>query len=309
MKLVISLDVEEEGLFSGKYPRIAPGVANVSHLRRLEFIPREFGFPLTLLATWPVVRDQEASATLRYWREKHGAEIGVHLHHWNTPPFSEIPLVEPVRSDVLPVELLDAKLGRLVAEVKERIGVVPRSFRMGRFDLGKNIREMLPGHGLMVDSSIVPLRTQPNGPDHFLCPPDPYLLPVRGEAPVLEAPLTMVPFFRKMPALLERAASCLSGGKRERFLSNARLLTATGIHPAWYPLPSMLLAAKLHRTRGGGVLTMFLHSSELAPGATPDFPTENAVDRLVSRLRAFLWRLVRTQPVQGATLSDLYREL
>ena len=44
MKLVISLDVEEEGLFSGRYPRES-GVTNVAELRRLEFIPREFGLP------------------------------------------------------------------------------------------------------------------------------------------------------------------------------------------------------------------------------------------------------------------------
>ena len=59
MKLVISIDVEEEGLFSGAYARTPTGVSNVAELRRLEFIPREFGFPLTLLATYHVARDPE----------------------------------------------------------------------------------------------------------------------------------------------------------------------------------------------------------------------------------------------------------
>ena len=43
MKLVISIDVEEEGLFFGQYPRTPPGVTNVAELARLEFIPEEFG--------------------------------------------------------------------------------------------------------------------------------------------------------------------------------------------------------------------------------------------------------------------------
>ena len=68
MKLVISIDVEEEGLFSGHYPRTPPGVANVGELHRLEFIPREFGFPLTLLVTYPVARDQAACQVLARWR-------------------------------------------------------------------------------------------------------------------------------------------------------------------------------------------------------------------------------------------------
>ena len=42
MKLVVSIDVEEEGLFFGRYPRTPPGVTNVAELFRLEFIPRDF---------------------------------------------------------------------------------------------------------------------------------------------------------------------------------------------------------------------------------------------------------------------------
>ncbi len=40
LKLVVTVDVEEEGLFTGRYPRIPPGVKNVQELRRIEFITR-----------------------------------------------------------------------------------------------------------------------------------------------------------------------------------------------------------------------------------------------------------------------------
>ncbi|MBI4643808.1 MAG: hypothetical protein HY743_08840, partial [Deltaproteobacteria bacterium] len=79
MKLVISIDVEEEGLFSGEYARTPSGVTNVAQLKRLEFIPREFGFPLTLLVTYHAARDPEAREVLRYWRDRYGTEIGAHL--------------------------------------------------------------------------------------------------------------------------------------------------------------------------------------------------------------------------------------
>jgi len=81
---------------------------------------------------------------------------------------------------------------------------------------------------------------------------------------------------------------------------------AAGIHPVWYPLPSMRLAAKLHSRRGGRVLNMFLHSSELAVGGTPQFPDEAAVARLIGKIRVFLRWLQATGPVEGITLSDLY---
>ena len=68
----------------------------------------------------------------------------------------------------------------------------------------------------------------------------------------------------------------------------------------------MRLAAGLHRRRGGRVLTMFLHSSELFPGGSPQFPDAAAVDRLVAKLRDFLSWLVKRGPVTGLTLSGLY---
>ena len=76
MKLVISIDVEEEGLFSGLYPRTPPGVTNVAELARLAFIPRDFGLPLTLLVTYQVARDPAACRVLAQWRDRYGAEIG-----------------------------------------------------------------------------------------------------------------------------------------------------------------------------------------------------------------------------------------
>src|SRR3974390_2690084 len=100
--LTITLDVEEEGLFSGSYRRSGSGVANVAELKRLEFIARDFGFPLTLLVTSPVAQNPAAREVLAAWQQERGAEIGVHLHPWNTPPFSDLPLPEPIPTARLP---------------------------------------------------------------------------------------------------------------------------------------------------------------------------------------------------------------
>jgi len=405
LKIVISIDVEEEGLFSGRYPRIAEGVENVRALRRLEFITAEFGFRLTLLATYPVAASPDCRRVLHRWREQFGAEIGAHLHPWNTPPFQghddekcarpeqittetsiglarichddgshtrseqisaeESIRVAPIchddegytRPGQIPRFLIEAKLGSLVKRLKDNLGVSPRAFRMGRFDLAEPVRALLPEYGLTVDSSIVPLRSVSGGPDHFLAAVDPFYLPpvgsnvvdsspmartqssrkhgaghhVRdgwgetppitpgamalpvgeecgegGERAVLEVPLTVVPILRNSPWPVYRFAAGLPGPGRDTVLKGFRYFGVAGIHPAWFSLQSMKLAARLHRLRGGKVLNMFLHSSELQPGATPAFRTENAVGALVEKIRSFLTWLVRTVPVEGATLSDLY---
>ncbi len=306
MKLVISIDVEEEGLFFGDYPRTPPGVRNVAELRRLEFIPREFGFPLTLLVSYHAALDPEACRILAPWQETHGAEIGVHLHPWNTPPFADLPHPEPIPAQVLPASLLRDKLAGLVGQVRRSLGVTPTSFRMGRLDWGPRIMALLPECGLRVDSSIAPLTDKSSRAEDFLAPADPFFLPGLEGAPLLEAPLTLVPLLPGTARAIYRLSGALPGAWGRRVRGCFRYVGAAGIQPAWFSLASMKLAAHLHRRRGGQVLTMSFHSSELLPGATRLFPTEEAVGRLVAKLRSFLAWLVKTWPVQGATLSDLY---
>ena len=181
MKLVISMDVEEEGLFFGRYPRTPPGVTNVAALSRLEFIPRDFGLPLTLLVTYRVARDPAACRVLAHWRDRYGAEIGLHLHPWNTPPFADLPDPEPVRSERLPRGLLRDKFATLTAQVTDALAVTPRSFRMGRFDAGPQVFSLLPEFGLEVDSSVAPLTRKNPDPAFFPGPGGP-LSPGRRRA-------------------------------------------------------------------------------------------------------------------------------
>ncbi len=302
MKLVISLDIEEEGLFFGRYPRES-GVSNVAELRRLEFIPLEFGLPLTLLVSYRVANDPAACQVLARWRDLYRAEIGVHLHPWSTPPFADLPLPEPVPAAQLPRPLLQAKFAHLMQAVQDSLGVTPASFRMGRFDFGPRVLGLLPEFGLRVDSSIVPL-TLKGADAYFLAPAEPFPL----AADLWEVPLTLVPVVASLPGVLARLAQICPGASGRRLLNGFKYWGAAGMQPAWFPLASMRLAAGLHRRRGGRTLNLFFHSSELQPGASRLFPTEPAVASFVAKIRAFLAWLVQTGPVEGLTLSELYQE-
>jgi len=72
-----------------------------------------------------------------------------------------------------------------------------------------------------------------------------------------------------------------------------------------YPLVSLQPAAYLLRRRGGRVLAVYFHSSELKPGASRLFPSEAAVSRFVDKIRTFLTWLVQTGPVEGVTRTEL----
>lgn len=308
MKLVITIDVEEEGLFSGKYSR-TPTVANVKDLDRLAFIPQEFGFPLTLLVAHPVAVDPSAAELLKRWRDKGWAEIGGHMHPWNTPPIQELPHPDPVPSDLIPEPLLRGKFEALLDAHANFLQNVPRSFRMGRFDFGAQVQRLLPEYGFGTDSSFAPLRAVKNGPDHFLVQHDPYWLDPAdtGGRALYEAPLTMQPLLRGTPKLVYALANALPPGPRAWLLQTFRTLLVVGIQPLWHPLASMRRAATLHAARGGQVLTMFLHSTEIWPGGSPSVPDEAAARRICEKIRVFLRWLTETRDISGVTLSALER--
>ena len=145
--LVVSLDVEEEGLFGGRYARRAPRVTNTAQLSRLAPL-LERGVRPTLFCAHSVLTDPASRAILARLRDMSGAEIGAHLHHWNTPPLgldshasgqSDMADAADVTNSVpaasVPAALMAAKLGTLFRVGEDFQGAPLTSFRMGRWDL------------------------------------------------------------------------------------------------------------------------------------------------------------------------------
>lgn len=300
VKLVVSVDVEEEGLFGGQYAREATA-ANVTHLKRLDFCPREFGVPLTLLAAWSVTQSPAACEAILRHKEDYGAAVGAHLHHWNTPPLRELPYPDPVPSALVPHDLMRDKLLQLCDTINDRFGTPPRSFRMGRFDWCDSLAPLLEEAGIRVDSSMVPLRTEIglDRPDHFRFRARPWQI----TPSLLEVPLTadsIADFFAKGA---DRLGTLLPEKARRRLLRDYSRVAVVGIAPLWFPLASMKLATWLHLARGGRVLNMFLHSSELMPGGSPKVPDEAAANKLAKKIGTYMAWLHTVCDVQGTTLD------
>lgn len=306
LAVVVSLDVEEEGLFSGRYPREGAGLSNIPLLARLAFLPAEFGLPLTYLCDYPVLRHGPSLEVLSGLLARTGGELGAHLHPWNTPPFPDMPWPEPVSTAVMPVDVFAAKLESLQTAVADFAGRRARSFRMGRWNLFRRAMAVLPGAGFLVDSSVAPLRHVPGGPDHFLAPSDPYWVrPAGGDGPrLLEAPTTQLPLVAGTPRLAKALAAAVPS-LGDALLGGFMKTLTLGVNPVWMPEATMRLAARAHVRRGGRALTLFWHSSELLPGASPHFPDQAAVDAFVAKVRRFAGWLRRTFDVRGTTLEEL----
>lgn len=297
----ISLDVEEEGLFSGHYASRNTTTRNVAFLRELAPITTEMALPLTLFCSYSVFASTKACKILESMKCEHGAEIGAHLHHWSTPPY--VPEDEsghnPRRTHMVPRELLLSRLEKLLCTGEEILGSPITSFRMGRWDLKATLLPLLAELGILVDSSICPLRAFQNGADHFLAPADPYWQELPEGKNILEAPITQIEILRGLAPIWHKIAT------HNNYLDLFHFFGAISANPLWHKDWAMRLAAKLHVKRGGHVLGFFLHSSELMPGGSPHIPDKSSSKALLKRICDFCAWLHETFAVEGVTASRL----
>ncbi len=308
MKLAVTIDVEEEGLFQGEYPSGDAPVRNVPALSRLDSTFRQWGIRPTLLVTYQIIRHQFHQDLLLQLKEKWSAEIGAHLHHWNTPPLMSLQFPDPVPSELMPERLLEAKLENLLAAFKP-MGINPASFRMGRFNMGPKMFGLLQRTGVRVDSSIAPTHRYYGGPDHRYAPSDPYFPdpedPARsGISHILEAPVTIVPLIPRLSLFLDRLGK--NTAVPEKWISRIPLdLAALPAQPMWMGLRRLKAAVLMHRKRGGRVLTIFFHSSELMPGGCPQHPTNGDVEHFLDKLDSFFSWLRTEIAAESVTLQEL----
>ncbi len=307
MKLVVTIDVEEEGLFSGRYDPFEAPTTNVSSLKLLNDLFLKWKIHPTLLVTYQVAKQPAWRQFLIELAENWGAEIGAHLHHWNTPPIFSSTLPGPVPSENIPTQILREKLNTLL-EAFEPMKIIPRSFRMGRFSFGPKMFKLLSDSPIIVDSSVAPMRIEYGGPDHLDAPVDPYFLnptniASRGDSQLLEVPITIVPIFPRIGHLLKKMQGSRKADKALGWVASR--LCSFPAQPAWTDISRLKIASALHIRRGGKVLTLFFHSSEVAAGHSPFHPTSKEVAFFIEKLDAFFSWLNNRTTLESLTLHQL----
>src|SRR5947207_14366263 len=150
--LIVSVDTEED---NWRPCRDGVTIENIRELPRLDALFQRLGVRATYFTTYQVAIRDWAAATLRQLRGG-GAEIGAHLHPWNTPPLDEPFLPRNTMLKNLPADLQLAKLERLTATLEQAFETLPRVFRAGRFGFGAGTVAALLRCGYRVDSSVTP---------------------------------------------------------------------------------------------------------------------------------------------------------
>ncbi|HEV8400328.1 MAG TPA: hypothetical protein VGQ18_10895 [Gemmatimonadales bacterium] len=313
--VVVSIDTEED---NWNRSRTDVAVENIFEVRRLARFLGGLGVRPTYFTTYQVAIDARAAQTLRDACDDGTAEIGAHLHPWNTPPLTEAFVPRNSMTRNLPAALQLAKIQQLTATLENTFGTRPRAFRAGRYGLGPETVSALLCCGYVVDSSVSPfinLTAMDDGPNFIGAPMDVYRLgwgadPRRPnpKGALIEVPLSYgfsrrpFEFWDPTRRLLERAPFRwfhLAG-----LADRARIVKRLVLCPELASVPDMLLLSRRLLEQGVRHLHVSWHSPTLKPGLSPFARTAKDVTRLYVALEAYVDGLSRLTTVKFATVSE-----
>ena len=313
--VVVSLDTEEDN-----WSRTRSGVtmANIGMLPGQAALFDRMGIRPTYFTAYQVAIDAGAVAILRDLSAGGRAEIGAHLHPWNTPPLDEALVPRNSMMNNLPAGLQRSKIDRLTGTLATAFGVRPTAFRAGRYGLGRESVPALISAGYRVDSSVSPfvdLRTMDDGPSFVGAPIGPYYLaPGRDvtvpaeRGPLIELPLSSG--YNRAPFRFWDPARRALEARPWRRLRLAGLASWTGIirrislSPELSTVTDMLTLARRLLEHGARHLQLSWHTPTLLPGLSPFTNSAADVDRLYGSIAGFVDGLSRFTRVKFATVSE-----
>lgn len=307
---LVTVDTEGDDLWSRPHEI---RTRNTASLPRFQHLCEAYGLKPTWLVNYEMALDD---AFVRFGRDaarRGTAEIGMHLHAWNTPPL--VPLTDddfrhqPYVTDY-PAAVMEEKLHVMTDLLRERFEEPVTSHRGGRWAMDAAYARALAERGYTVDCSVSPTVSWtdmpgdpegPGGPDYRRFPDRPYFVDLahidrEGDSPLLELPVSVIrsrlhrwaPWSYRTPGLRrwawryapDRLWLYPDGGNRRELLA--------------------VLEEALARRRP--YLELVIHSSELMPGGSPHAPDADSIERLYADLRV-LFRAA-TRHFAGMTLAE-----
>lgn len=307
---LITIDTEGDDLW-GRPRQVS--TRNAAYLPRFAELCEEFGFKPTWLTNYEMAMDPDF---VRFGREalrKGGAEIGMHLHAWNSPPIVNLTEDDVRHQPYLveyPPEVMEAKIAFMTRLLRERFEAPIVSHRAGRWALDSSYARLLAKHGYLVDCSVTPQvswAAAPGNPagtggtDYRHFPDQPYVMDLDhidrdGLSPILELPVSVI---RSRLNRLAPLAYQLPGLRRLAWHHQPDVLW---LYPDGRNLAHMLCIVQEAVTVKRPCLEMVLHSSELMPGGRETVRDTASIDRLYSDLRALF--SVVAQSFVGMTLAE-----
>lgn len=294
---------------------------NSKYLPRFQALCERFNFKPTWLTNWEMANCPDFVPFAQDALRRGTAEVGMHLHAWNSPPLDALTSDDTRHMPFLieyPEEVMRLKIVAMTQVLEAAFGRKMLSHRAGRWSFNAAYARILVEHGYRVDCSVTPYVSwrktlgdpaQSGGTDFSAFPHEPYWMDLGdisrpGSSPLLEVPMTILPGASPLAA---PATSLLpSGALPRRALNKLFDIEASWLRPSGGNLKAMLRVVERAWREKRSHLEFMLHSSEFMPGGSPTFATEQSIEALYRDLEA-LFGAIRPR-FEGATLSEFHDE-
>jgi hypothetical protein len=315
---IITIDTEGDNLWS------RPGnitTNNAQYLGRFQDLCEKYGFKPTYLTNYEMAIDPMFVRFARAAEERRMAEVGMHLHAWDSPPIDQ-PLTfkdtkcHPYLMEY-PFDQIKRKVAFMTNLLEDTFGHRVTSHRAGRWGFDCVYARVLSEFGYLVDCSVTPYvswashmgdPSKSGGTDFRFFPDQAYLMDPDcvgrpGSGPLVEVPMTIIPRLpishRVVPRFVLR--SRIGQSLAQRLLPNDWLRPFPG------NLETMRRVVRACLDERRPYAMFMTHSSELMPGGSPYFPKPEHIEELYLSLDALFSEASRH--FRGMTLSEYARAL
>lgn len=291
---LITIDTEGDNIWSS--PKHIQ-TENSRYLPRFQALCERYALKPTYLTNYEMASCDRFVEFGRDAIRRGAAEIGMHLHAWNSPPVrdGETDMGLPYLIE-FPEAVMREKIAFMTGLLEDEFGTKMVSHRSGRWALNETYAQILLDHEYRVDCSVTPhiswreakgMADGQGGSDYRAFPSEPYFIDPEdigrpGQSPLLEVPMTISENSSFVGSVARAASGSLPNivrkGVKRAFPS------VQWFRPNGRNLPSMLRL--LEQRKNSTHIEFMLHSSELMPGGSPTFQTERSIETLYDQLEA-----------------------
>ena len=308
---LITIDTEGDNLWQKNSDLTTE---NARYLPRFQALCEKYGFKPVYLTNYEMAIDPFYIEFARDVIARNTAEIGMHLHAWNSPPLIALtdddwrykPYLIEYSDDVM-----KQKVSFITKLLEETFQTKMVSHRAGRWAFDERYAALLIEHGYQVDCSVTPkvnwcgakgMPEGKGGTDYRYFPTRAYFMDIdnirrEGNSSLLQVPMSIQ---YKHSALL----NTLKAGY-DKLRGKVRSPSVNWLRPMRRNVETMQQVVEKTLAEGSDYVEYMLHSSEYMPGGSPTFKTEQDIEQLYQDLEAlFSWLQPR---VTGMTLAEYYK--
>lgn len=285
-RLLVTIDSEEEFDWSG-FEADDHQVGRPDDIERLQRLCEDFGARPIYFLTYPLIVDKHTSAYFRGLKRRGAADLGVHVHAWNTPPIGAYETPAYSWQGNLPAEIHALKIKSIVDAFQDAFGESPIAHRAGRYGITPRAYSELAAIGLDYDFSPSPGFdfSADGGPDFTGMSNHPFTIE-NDSGRVRVTPVCGAWALRGGRMFLSQKGEPGFAGKRRtlpRSLAAPLRLTCEGARfGEMTELTRRLLADRTP------VLTFSIHSTTMTPGGNPYAHHSAAVNAALLMTRRYL---------------------